>query len=102
MYFQELYAIDGVEFVEEHADPINHAYEVHFKNGYSLCIIRNRKGKSGFGGTYGANQGLWEILLRDSEVNTVTVKIGANEFDNVIGWLTVADIVEHSRKISEM
>lgn len=54
-------------------------YIVKFGNGYGLSIISHA-------GSYGGKQGLWEVMLMDSNGNPLYGEF--EDGDCIIGWLT--------------
>ena len=65
-----------------------HQLKYRFPNGYGASVIRWSL-PNGWGGSYGAESGLWELAVLDSSGR---VCYSTPVADDVLGWLTPEDV----------
>ena len=92
--------MDRIERVENHSDSYGDSYcaraRVVFKNGYQLSIIRGPF-------TYGAEQGLFEIAIMDSQDQMLAHLWDEEDGeDTVCGYCSVEKVHHYIRKISRL
>lgn len=66
---------------------------VQFPNGLGISIIRGP-------GTYGYCEGLFEIAPLDEDGNILRMPEVTGDYDEVAGWLSVAEVLEAAEKIA--
>ena len=80
-----------------HAAGTGEHHWFNFPNGYGASVVRFSVG--GFGGSYGAESGLWELAVLDS-AGHLTYETPIT--DDVLGYLSDAEVADTLDKIAAL
>ena len=95
----------GINDVVMPSHPTNEIMHILTENGYTLSAIRNKLGEGGFGGTYGAESGLFEIsvwMTGDQSAKYVTQEVILDAYESTMGWISADEIVQYARMLAAL
>lgn len=73
-----------------------------FDNGYGVSVVRGGNGSSALTGSYGCDEGLWELGVVQGNDEKWGLTYETPITDDVLGRLTEAEVSDYMKQVQEL